>query len=315
MNFNSKIKQNFILTNILFRLVFFMLAISMVSTASLAQDSLLIAKIKEEINQKGESEKIKFLKEEKDALEILDFMSTFMKESKKPEKFSTVYMIYGIYRANKDREKIKNRVIDILCTSCNDAVESVSDKAASFLLNFCKNDFTKKQIKHLKKCIATKRSDPDFLLLSGIIGGASQMKELKKSIALQTKGKEEKDIGIYYEHYALARMGDQASIKHCINKITEQKDEDDILVYDTKWFSYIRDEQTIKILVDYLFSDKYTSFTGECIINEKYAQIVIQYFPDAIRSFPVQEKGYYTDEDVAIARKWIIEHPNYKIRR
>ncbi len=77
----------------------------------------------------------------------------------------------------------------------------------------------------------------------------------------------------------------------------------------------MRNEKSIKILIDYLFSNNKISTDYGDVMKTPHACYTFSHLADSIENFPRLTIDDCLEKNITITRKWIIEHPNYKIRR
>ncbi len=169
-------------------------------------------------------------------------------------------------------------------------------------------DFTGEMRQWIHGMVQQKHPYPADLLLAGIADVQSakpRLNELAREPALpgQTGWTNEK----WAAHLALARMGDAAATRLCIQKVAGVTSEVQRVTLALQDIAYIRQPEAVAVLVEYLFSEKrLPSLDGEP--GGKYAQRALEHLTEMLEDFPVKNKEFgYSNADIEQARQWITQ--------
>jgi hypothetical protein len=276
-----------------------------------SQDTLLHTVVSE-VREGKYSEKRELLAKTTVPLDVLSKLSPYLSDTAAYTRSAIINIVFNIYEKNLGSKEVRVKTVEVLLHGCGDQDEGVRQLSYPFLLKFSKNDFSEQERKIIKKLQAFPSTNDNLLLLYGVANLKKQKKILKK-IASDTSYCF--NCTAWNAQLALARMGSTEHIENCIRKINRIKDVDDRVIYYSNDLGYMRSEKSIKILIDYLFSDNKISTDYGDVMKTPHACYTFSHLSDCIENFPRLTIDDCLEKNITIARKWIIEHPNYKIRK
>jgi hypothetical protein len=196
-------------------------------------------------------------------------------------------------------------------------------EAGEGLFAFTAADYTSKTKTIIHEALrASFNPDPKYILACG----AAQMKEEIPFLkAIMRDRKDEMDVFsetkmlpiAWQAKLACARMGEREDIRECIEIVRANKDSAQRLTVRLADVGYIRQPESVAYLQEILFSDgRYPELDSD-IISAPLASYAIDVLSACLEGFPVPRSvsRYYTDEDIAKARDWMLEHKDWKIIR
>ena len=173
------------------------------------------------------------------------------------------------------------------------------------------DDFTEQAKAWIRERLTTKQPRSQVILLSGIADLQDQIPRLKalraddEDYAAIADDDDEQAFLIvrgWQARLALARLGSQEDIQHCIQKIETSPDFVVRVTYLLQQYGYIRQPDTIKRLQYYLEKDDLIDGRTPCGV---YARDILV---DIVEGFPI-------NADLATARAWMQAQTEFKIKR
>lgn len=163
------------------------------------------------------------------------------------------------------------------------------------------NEMKKEISKNLKN---TKLVDGNMILLAGALSMKNETTQLHVIIDSNWN-----NTGSYAK-LALCRMGDKALLKSYFYSI-RQKTLEDAMDENFKEIEYIKQPESIDMLIKILFSDKTIPPVKETMEPEKRAYYAINALARNIVNFPISiKKPYETETNLKLMREWIRKNRN-----
>ena len=185
-------------------------------------------------------------------------------------------------------------------------------QALGGLLAFKKADFRQAAGAAVETLVRTDDPHPSALLLAGILGLKSVADDLKK-LSETIPGRPRFENPSWSAHLALGRLGEAASVKHCVERVENELD----AVQRERHFpelAFLRHADGLKSLTGFLESDARLPGAKPADPGPKVALHALTAMAEVVEGFPVKADltHTYTDAQLATARKWVKEQKELK---
>ena len=185
-------------------------------------------------------------------------------------------------------------------------------QALDGLLAFKKADFRQAAGAAVEKLVRADDPHPSALLLAGFLGLKAVADDLKK-LSETIPGKPRFENPSWSARLALGRLGDAASVKHCVERIENEPD----AVQRERHFpelAFLRHADGLKSLTGFLASDARLPGTKPSDPGPKVALRALTAMAEVVEGFPVAADltHTYTAEQLAAARKWVKDQKELK---
>lgn len=249
----------------------------------------------------GNSKNISTQKEK----ELLAILVSHQKDTSLFKNVDIAYASTAIIK-NLKNQKLRGIIIKQILGACSDNRTSKCNTAIASLRNFKTQEFEKKDKERiLQRALLADFKDENVLLL-GYLNFEKANDYLKKIDQSEQKTN-------WYVQLALARLGDEKAIKHCLQKVDLKKEPNFLLLHE---LVYIKQPELIDIYDNYLQSDG-SSRKSYDVQSVPYTTIGIKYLSKLLVNFPLEDQvPAYTPDQIALARQWMLANQGkYKIRR
>jgi len=185
-------------------------------------------------------------------------------------------------------------------------------QALEGLLAFKKADFRQAAGAAVETLVRSDDPHPSALLLAGILGLKSVADDLKK-LSETIPGRPRFENPSWSAHLALGRLGEAASVKHCVERVENELD----AVQRVRHFpelAFLRHADGLKSLTGFLESDARLPGAKPADPGPKVALRALTAMAEVVEGFPVKADltHTYTDAQLAAARKWVKEQKELK---
>jgi hypothetical protein len=158
------------------------------------------------------------------------------------------------------------------------------------------------------------------ILLVGLAGLTDLIPDLQKIVDENPDYTKRMDRWVspqWYAHCALARLGVEESIQHCVDMVESVESVDERLIFHMKHIAYIRQPEGIRLIAKYLNMDSREEYVGDDVMRLKHAERALHFLTTTMDDFPVEIRtpGAYWDERIQIAREYMADEANWKIIR
>ena len=177
------------------------------------------------------------------------------------------------------------------------------------LAEFAPTDFDDKAKEQIRDFVRAKDPHGEAFLLAGTAKVEAAKEDLKK----WAEGDGEKFLlgdRAWSANLALARMGDPAAAKFCVEKLEAEKD----IVQRARRFpdlAYTRHPVAVKYLTQQLMSEERLPGLKAGDPGTKVAMSALDALAKIVDKFPVQSPvGDYNDAQLAAARGWVMDQKN-----
>src|SRR5262245_17143238 len=239
-----------------------------------------------------------------------DELTKYMVSGSDKVRFDCATMAWVIARRSADPGLRKKTVEALLQFAAREKEVSSGNYVLEKLSGSAPSDFTDKakaQIRELvryqdpsKTQFGTARPGRPAFLLAGAANIASVKEDLRKWAREDTWDGAAAEL-------ALARMGDAAAARRCVEKVEAVKD----IVQRVRRFedlAYTHHETCARLLTRYLMSDERLPGTKRAEDGTKVASYTLDVLARYVEGFPILSEGpSYTEAQIAAARKWVKE--------
>lgn len=255
-------------------------------------------------------------------LEVISELDKYRNDPDERVQSSAVSYTLGTAVLSGKLPVLQAAVISILDTAAREPSNAVTRNATQRLLIFPRAAFAEKARQTVHKMFMAKEPDASVLLLIGIVEDQSakiRLQELgKEMVATELDPKAGRWWGTrpWAAHLALARLGDAAEIKFCIDAVEAEKNDVIRVSRLLKDLDYIRQPATVKVLIRYLLSDGAIPESFPDVPRAPYANYALNRLSESIEDFPQWKKNDGAGDWLARARAWVKTHQNdLKIKR
>jgi len=185
-------------------------------------------------------------------LEVLAELPRYMDDPDHSVRTGALTLALGVARRNPGLD-IQQKVVQFLLNVAESGDTSgLSRLASERLVSFSRAAFTDESKKAVERLMARPEPWPEVVLLAGVINLQAAKPQLEK----WSQGEDNK-IGwfgrrTWAAHLALARMGVETEIDYCIKRVESEKDSVMRATRLLRDLAYIRQPQTVAVLVNYL---------------------------------------------------------------
>lgn len=251
-------------------------------------------------------------------LEILQDLEVYRIDS-----ISTVrkyaFLIANNLTKNDTNSILKQNVVNFLLKGFNDPNSGTCGIVSDLLKDYAKKNYNDKaRNKILELLYLTPPYYHELLKLAGYVNPDSFLKSITE---LLSSGVIKNNEPYWAAKLALARIGDHAAMKFCMNQIKMMEVNDD-LVYDyVPDLIYTHQREAIDFLIQLLHSNEKNCESSNAESTEMIVcgYRIMEYLAPVIEDFPLKisdsgdiDTNDYT-EALQICRDWFLQHPDYKI--
>jgi prepilin-type processing-associated H-X9-DG protein len=282
--------------------------------AGCAQNDPFIREMMDEFREKGHSGKNTSYLLKRDPAPVFQELLSYSRDPSEDVRYAVMVYTHQIYKKNANHAVISSEMATQLLAFCYDTSYYMRQQARELLNTLKARDFSEENKKTIKQLLTN--GNECYVEVLGVAQMTDQIDILKAYLH------EKKENKISYSNWevrlTLARLGDTASINYCIKQLERVPDLNERVIFGTTTLAYIRQPQSIELLVQYLFLDGHVGGPDDDDIDDTpYANYVLRELTPIIEGFPVAQgiSVIYTEKEVEIARAWIRSHPDYKIIR
>ena len=280
---------------------------NVLSNSDLDAESLIKASIRNWQDPNRDSSKYFEITDEKfrnaNPQKLLALLSDY--SSDKSYSVRQLALLYTVRIANiHPTVDIRQEVAQRLVRDLVDPNSNTSSRSYEWLLSFTKDDFNESSKEMLHKALAENRPDSSVLKICGVADMQDELPRLKELITISEIAWNNEDPIMretfpwyrrksWVARQARARMGVKEDIIKCIDLVESLAD-------------------VIEYLKKYLDSDGYLPPP-----RESYASRAMHILAESLSNFPVKQSDTrsYTDEEIALCRKWMSEQKQWHIIR
>lgn len=250
-------------------------------------------------------------------IKILREIKKYSKDPSEQVRISAQSLIFEVAKTTDDPE-INKEAVTILSQSISDPSKIVSRVAVKLLLKF-QNEFF---IPNAKSSIVAEfkkgsTPDPELVRLVGVAGIESLKGDLKRIVkedSISGPGKWYAKTS-WAASLALARMGDKSAMDYVLQKVESEEDEllkVGVLLEDV---AYIRQPEAVKYIETYLYSEGRFPPLIPGDEGGRYSQFAVYHLADILEHFPLPARYGYNDQEIELAKKWMLSNSNYIIKK
>lgn len=216
---------------------------------------------------------------------------------------------------------IRKMAVEQLVNAFSDSDLQLSYGVSKLLLSFVSEDFTEQSKTVLRHRLESVPLQGTIILVIGVANLQEVIPDLKQLRSSSTDYEAVSppnmwfSLNGWYARLALARMGSQEDIAHCIDMIESHPDADFRVTQLLKNLAYIRQPEAIMVLQEYLESDQRIDM-GADVIRTPYYEFALTLLGQILEGFPIiREDQNYTLSDIETARAWMRAQTEFKIKR
>jgi hypothetical protein len=223
-------------------------------------------------------------------------------------------------------EEIQKRAIKMFVENVINDIYHNSKFSIKYLINLSRLEYYDESMKEMiRRGFREHEKTRERILLIGIAGLRDLIPDLQKIVDEDPDYTKKHDRWVspqWYAHCALARLGVEASIQHCIDMVESVESVDKRLMFRMKYIAYMRQPAGMRVLKKYLDSDGMDS-SGDFRLS--HAQRVYDLLERTMDDFPVMEKipkgsihktrKEIRDDTINEARAYMADEANWKIIR
>lgn len=253
------------------------------------------------------------------AKDVVTELGQYLKSGSSAQQGHAVRLIAVLGERSNDNEVRSLAVKTLISYATSEGGPNhAARQALDALLRFSKADFPAEAATKIEKLVRLESPPSESLLLAGVLGLQS-VKDHLESLTKVDVADNDKRAFRYPEwsaHLALARLGDKASLKHCIQAVQAEKS----IVQRVRHFDelvFTRQPEAVKLITRHLFSDERLPQLKPTVPGMPVALYALNALAKAIEGFPIaSEPGLsYTEEQIATARKWVKEQKVLTLKR
>jgi hypothetical protein len=156
---------------------------------------------------------------------LLDSLKPFENDSLLNIRFNVQYLEFQIAQNNLKDSILKQEVVNRILKGIKDQDILIQQNAYKRLFSFSCSDFNKTAIDSINSFIETNELTKNLILLIGVANVQKQKKNLQSAVNFNPLNSLS-DFGTinWSKQLALARMGQEESIKYCIRNVENYKD-------------------------------------------------------------------------------------------
>lgn len=249
------------------------------------------------------------------AKDVIPALGEYLQKGTDEQQSRAARMISLLGRQSKDKDVRTLAVKTLLDYATTEGKPAVRG-ALIDLLHFSKADFPTKAGAAIEKLVRERDPHSEAFLLAAIVDVRSVIKDLKTLAAVPPGPANSPFINPSWSaHLALARLGEEDSLKHCIETIEAEKD----WAQKTRHFEdlvFTRQDAAVEALGRYLFSEERLPGLKRGDPGTRVALYALEVMAQSVDGFPIKSEGgpAHTEEQLTAARKWVKEQKQLKFK-